>query len=330
MRDLFLARARAEGVHFSRDSECPVALDEKQNNRVSAWRWITGVVAIVLATGFWADLYLDRIRLARGAENLHVARAFEPVVKNAEPSQTVSEKNTGVSSRAFAALQQKIENDEQREQKLIVDLRTSHATVSALTGQVAERDRELADARGGADALEEQVASISGDLTSRDARIAVLTQSIEMQSLDLGRERQLKEASKDVRQLMGARNLHIVDVRDVDGSQPSARAFGRVFYAEGQSLIFYAFDLPQKGRNPAKYAFEAWGQNDGHPSLVRCLGTFGVDDHDQQRWVLKVENPELLGDINSVFVTAESPGDTQAPHGQKLLYAYLAGKPNHP
>jgi hypothetical protein len=330
MRDSFLARARAEGVHFSRNSERAVAPDRKQNNRVPAWLWMSAVAAIVLATGFCADVYLDRVRLERGAENLHVARAIEPVVKNTVPSQTVFGKNTGVSNSAFATLQQKIEDDEQREQKLMADLQTSHAAVSALTGQVAERDSQLADERGRADALEGLVASTSSDLTSRDARIAALTQSIEMQSLDLERERQLKEASKDVRQLMGARNLHIIDVRDVAGSQPSARAFGRVFYAEGQSLIFYAFDLPQKGRNPAKYTFEAWGQNDGHPSLVYCLGTFGVDDHDQQRWVLKVENPQLLGDVNSVFVTAESPADTRAPHGQKLLYAYLAGKPNHP
>jgi hypothetical protein len=51
---------------------------------------------------------------------------------------------------------------------------------------------------------------------------------------------------QDVRQLISARNLHILEVHDVDGGGKSARAFGRVFYAEGQTLIFYAFDLPRE------------------------------------------------------------------------------------
>ena len=55
-----------------------------------------------------------------------------------------------------------------------------------------------------------------------------------------------------------------------------------------------------------------------------------MDDHEQRRWVLKVTDPVLLRDIDSVFVTAEAFGDAKEPRGRKLLYAYIVGQPNHP
>jgi hypothetical protein len=44
--------------------------------------------------------------------------------------------------------------------------------------------------------------------------------------------------------------------------------------------------------------------------------------------VLKVDNPELVKTINSVFVTVEPASGGKHPSGQKLPYAYL-GPPNH-
>ena len=121
-----------------------------------------------------------------------------------------------------------------------------------------------------------------------------------------------------------------MDVHDTDGAGKSEKSFGRVFYAEGQSLIFYAFDLPSGKLTPAKYKFQAWGQKESVSHSVRNLGTFAVDDHAQRRWVLKVNDPKILQGIDSVFVTAESVGDTGEPRGKKLLYAYIVGEPNHP
>jgi hypothetical protein len=116
----------------------------------------------------------------------------------------------------------------------------------------------------------------------------------------------------------------------VGDSGRAAKAFGRVFYAEGESLIFYAFDLPSGGLTPAKYTFQAWGQREAEPLTVRNLGTFEVDDHEQRRWVLKIDDARLLKGIDSVFVTAESLRTTEAPRGKKLLYAYIGGQANHP
>jgi hypothetical protein len=54
-----------------------------------------------------------------------------------------------------------------------------------------------------------------------------------------------------------------------------------------------------------------------------------VDAKGQGRWVLKVDSPELLKGINSIFVTVESTAAGTHPGNQKMLYAYL-GEANHP
>ncbi len=190
------------------------------------------------------------------------------------------------------------------------------ATIGSLRGQYESLSHERAEMLNSHAILEAQVRN--------------LTAALEEKSADLERERQLMAVSKDVRQLMGARNLHIMDVHDMGGSGENVRAFGRVFYAEGQSLIFYAFDLPNGKLTPAKYTFQAWGQREAASQSARNLGTFQVDDHEQRRWVLKVTDTALLTGIDSVFVTAESLDVAKSPGGKKLLYAYLAGQPNHP
>jgi hypothetical protein len=55
------------------------------------------------------------------------------------------------------------------------------------------------------------------------------------------------------------------------------------------------------------------------------------DDQAQKRWVLKVTDPEVLSQIDSVFVTLErtdNPGNR--PRGKELLSAYLHSPANHP
>jgi hypothetical protein len=137
----------------------------------------------------------------------------------------------------------------------------------------------------------------------------------------------LLAAGRDIRDLMTARNLHIIDVHDQDAHGES-RPFGRVFLTEGKRLIFYAYDLDTvKVKNAS---FQAWGQRtDGGKAAVN-LGIFYIDDQKQSRWALKVEDPNLLKTIDSVFVTVEPSGGTKKPSGKKLMYAYLRNPINHP
>jgi hypothetical protein len=161
-------------------------------------------------------------------------------------------------------------------------------------------------------------------IASQKLHLRELTDRLNTESDTIDRERKLLVADLDIRELMGARNLHIVDVFDVDGKGKTQPPFGRVFYTEGKSLIFYAFDL--KGGS----TFQAWGQREARAESAQSLGIFYVDDKKQNRWVLKFEDPKVLAEINAVFVTVEPPGGSVKPNRQKMLYAYLNATANHP
>ena len=137
-------------------------------------------------------------------------------------------------------------------------------------------------------------------------------------------------ASADARQLFGARDLHIVDVYDVDGNGKSQRTYGRVYYVEKKLLLFYAFDLQDKKRNRMAAGFQAWGYEQAGSAKPQNLGLFYVDDSSTNRWALKVDNPRVLQRIDAVFVTLEPPQGSPVPRGRRLLYANLGGPPNHP
>jgi len=150
------------------------------------------------------------------------------------------------------------------------------------------------------------------------------------QAETLDHQRRLLTADRDIRDLMTARNLHIIDVYDVDGKGRTRKTFGRAFYTENKSLIFYAFDLEERRITKANYSLQAWGYQQSTERSVQSLGVFYADDQKQNRWALKFEDPEVLAQIDAVFVTIEPPGGSKKPTGDKLLYAYLRNKPNHP
>jgi hypothetical protein len=44
--------------------------------------------------------------------------------------------------------------------------------------------------------------------------------------------------------------------------------------------------------------------------------------------VLRFEDPQILAEIDSVFVTVEPPGGSVRPTGRQFLYAYLNANPS--
>ncbi|HEX4489229.1 MAG TPA: hypothetical protein VH088_23350 [Terriglobales bacterium] len=146
-----------------------------------------------------------------------------------------------------------------------------------------------------------------------------------------GNDEKFLTADRDIRELMGARQLYIADVFDVQNNGERSKPFGRVFYTQGKSLIFYAFDLEkQPGYREAK-AFQAWGKPDSTSGKPISLGIFYMDNEQNRRWVVKSDNPDVLAQINAVFVTVEPRGGSQRPTGKPFLEAYLHTlPPNHP
>jgi Anti-sigma-K factor rskA, C-terminal/Putative zinc-finger len=213
------------------------------------------------------------------------------------------------------ALQAEIASGKGVERDLTAKLNEAAATINRITGELGN--------------LREGRSTDASLIAVQESRLKDWAEKLKEQSEAIERQKQLLVADRDIRDLMTARNLHIIDVFDVDGKGDTRRTFGRVFYTQGKSLIFYAFDLEDKRVLNANYAFQAWGyQESGGRSLN--LGVFYVDDRKQNRWALKFNDPRTLAQIDAVFVTIEPPGGSPKPTGQKLLYAYLKNKPNHP
>src|SRR5260370_32240255 len=113
------------------------------------------------------------------------------------------------------------------------------------------------------------------------------------------RDRRLLAATRDIRDLMGARNLRIIDVFDVDSKGRTRKPFGRVFFTEGKSLVFYAFDLDRAPSSLQAAAFQGWGSQGPYKSTVQSLGIFYRDDQNSNRWFLKFDDPRVLSEIDS-------------------------------
>jgi hypothetical protein len=175
-------------------------------------------------------------------------------------------------------------------------------------------------------------------------RYSLHTSSLESELTELrasnkDQERRLKDdeqyltSDRDIRELMGARKLYIADVFDVDSDSHTRKPFGRVFYTQSKSLVFYAFDLDHQAGVKNASVFQVWGQKDfqsngqSHPMN---LGILYMDSESNRRWVLRSDDPKQLSEIDAVFVTVEPHGGSQKPTGKPLLYALLRKEANHP
>ena len=140
---------------------------------------------------------------------------------------------------------------------------------------------------------------------------------------------ELLDRDRDIRELMGARDLYMADVHDVSRAGTD-QTYGRVFYTKGKSLIFYAFDLDAQPGVQNASSFQAWGRRGPDKQQAFSLGIFYEDSVSKKRWVLKASDPKTLEDIDAVFVTVERNGGSHHPSGKQLLFAYLRVNPNHP
>jgi hypothetical protein len=165
---------------------------------------------------------------------------------------------------------------------------------------------------------------------AQQARIAELEAKLREQEEMIKRERQLLADGKDVRDLMGARNLHVIEVQDVGAGGKTSPTLARIFYTEGKSLTFYAYDLQTKA-DIYKVDFQVWGRKGRQSQQPRSLGILYTDDSKQNRWVLKFNDPAVLDEIDQLFVTVEPIGGSKQPKGKRLLTAaFLNEAPNHP
>lgn len=170
--------------------------------------------------------------------------------------------------------------------------------------------------------------TLGGDLEAQRDATAEANQKLANVQAQLARERRLGAAYASAKTMIAERNLHIVDIYDTSNNVQYRRPIGRVFYVEGKSLVFYAYDLPSGKHLSAKIAFHVWGETAGVKGTTYNLGIMRNDGSSGRRWKLAFNDPKVLTRIDAVYVTAE-PGNKDEPQGKRLMYAFLGG-PNVP
>ena len=220
--------------------------------------------------------------------------------------------------------------------RLESDLRTDQTGKQDLVQQRTELGQKLESAQAESQALQQQVAALSQQSTSGTtqaktlgAKIDDLTRLLQDREASLNQKDELLAHDRDIREVMGARNLYIAEVYDTDEKGANRKPYGRVFYTKEKSLIFYAYDLDQQ-HSKGGQTFQAWGRRGPDFKQAVSLGIFYEDNASKKRWILKSEDPKTLAPIDAVFVTVEPHGGSDKPSGKPLLFAYLRVNPNHP
>ena len=244
----------------------------------------------------------------------------------------------------------------------------AHQRLTALSGELARTQAEkrqfeqqlarLAQRAAAGEQFEQSFKEVSAKLQEADTKTTRLQGEIEEErsrvatadAISLAQQNATQEAHERIASLqaqldhareldsgktlagdlISARNLHIVDVYDTQSNGERRRAFGRVFFVEGKSLVFYAYDLPGSKRPNKKVEFQVWGEQAGLGTVSVNLGAMQTDNSSQGRWMLTCDDPKVLNKINAVYITTDPNArpDSQ-PRGGKLMYAFL-GSPNHP
>jgi len=349
----FLDRAEREGITFSREVDKAVNPPARVSFEFSPIAWWRGpktaFAAALLFTALVSSGYLywrNSLNRSRGGsesqrrvlEAVAPVTATDPGIAELEYTNHKLQAEIGrlsgelrKTSDLLVASQENVKSASKEHAQLALDRQ-------ALELRVKQVQQELADAQSLAYSAQQEASSqhrrandAEATLVASQIKLHDLEDALKVKSIALDQERQLLSLGHDVTDLMGARNLHIVDVVDTDGHGKVRPAFGRIFFTEGKSLIFYAYDLNEAKIEKTNYQYQVWAKKEGPNRQAQRLGIFYSDDKAQRRWVFKCDDPKILREIDSVFVTSGRPdGNPSHPEGPSLMYAYLRVQPNHP
>lgn len=167
-------------------------------------------------------------------------------------------------------------------------------------------------------------------MASLEDRVDGLSASLKDQNTRVKVDERYLSSDKDIRNLIAARNLYIADIMDVRDNGTARKPFGRIFYTKSKSLIFYAYDLDRQPGVKRASTFQVWGRREAGDNHPVNLGILYMDSETNRCWTLRVDNPDQLASLDSVFVTIEPREQTDKPTGKPFLYASLRREPNHP
>lgn len=309
---------------------------------------IGAIAALLLLSCVYAAY---RTGEARGHGSLAISHPVErpiPVVRMEPPKTSPARSEQGAQTDTEMAarlteLQHRLQTSatettvlEGQRQSLLDQLSQRDSALKEDEGQRANLEQRLSLAQADAQALQTKLGTATAQspsmpsLEALQKRVNDLTGELEERDRQISKEEDLLEHDRDIRNLMGARDLYIGEIYDVAKSGKTQKPFGRVFYTQGKSLVFYAYDLDQQPGVKLASTFQAWGRRGVDQQHDVSLGVFYQDDQNNKRWVLKSNDSATLSKLDAVFVTVEPRGESSKPTGKPLLFTYLRLRPNHP
>jgi hypothetical protein len=225
----------------------------------------------------------------------------------------------------------------EQESRLAEEAASANARLVDLQKKLDAEEKVQSGESASVSALEAKLGELTQQLHARDETIAAQTRrlesregTLEQQQAKVAEQQELLDHDRDIRELIGARDLYIAEVRDVAKNGVTQKSYGRVFFTKGKSLIFYAYDLDRQPGLKNASTFQAWGQRGADREKALNLGVFYEDNVSKKRWILRFDDPQKLEEIDAVFVTVEPNGGSPKPSGKPFLFAYLEVNPNHP
>jgi hypothetical protein len=238
-----------------------------------------------------------------------------------------AEAHTGDSNEAIATLRHQLQTEETQREQIASDRDVLSKQLVAAQADIQTLGAKLTSASAGADQHIERVAMLEAKVQSLNVSLDDADTALNDKDRMLALDKDFLSHDRDIRDLIGARNLYIADIFDTTETGRTAKPFGRIFYTKDSSLVFYGFDLEKQAGLERDAAFQVWGSGSDRPPV--SLGLFYQDDS-HNRWVLRCNDPKSLARLNMVFVTVEPPGGSTKPTGKRLLRAYLQIPSNHP
>jgi hypothetical protein len=203
-------------------------------------------------------------------------------------------------------------------------------TAVQLSNELVASEASLRKAQGELETLRGEGEKDGSQAWALQAKIDDLNHLLQEREVTIDRQQEFLAKDRDVRELMGARDLYIAEVFDVAKTGATQKPYGRIFYTKATSLVFFAYDLDKQAGAREASSFQAWGRRGSDKSQSLNLGIFYEDNASKRRWKLQFDDPKKLDEIDAVFVTVEPAGGSRLPRGKRLLFAYLKIDPNHP
>jgi hypothetical protein len=345
-----IEQAETKLLEALRHEPSPAEEKPKPEPKSTAWRHprLLAIAALILATCSTAAYQIGMLQ-SRKAQVSDV-RAAAPV----PIAQTRFEPQTAAPS---PAPKKKTPPDEEELARLRTEARMDQSELASLKAQQTQLEDELAkttealkqtqqdredlnqqlvEAQANAQSIQAKL-NRTGERTPLDTeqalaanrQVEALRTSLAEKDKQIARDQDLLDHDRDIRNLIGARNVYMAEIYDVAKSGDTQKPFGRVFYTKDKSLVFYGYDLDQQRGAKQTSTFQAWGRGVDQQHAI-SLGLLYLDDANQKRWVLKFNNAKTISQIDAVFVTVEPEGGSTKPSGKPLLFTSLRIDPNHP